>query len=322
MGGEANFADRLVAACREKRSVSCVGLDPVFEHLPSPLKKRAEILDQPLAAAAEACYEFCCRIIDAVAALVPVVKLQMACFERLGPSGVSYVNPLVRRARRNGLLVILDAKRADIGHTAESYALSSIGTVEAAGGRVPVFDADAVTVNPYFGSDSIEPFLRVCRSSGKGVFVVVKTSNPSSAEIQDIETKEGPLYRAVAKLVREWGKGLVGKAGYSSVGAVVGATHPRDLEALRKELPGVVFLVPGYGAQGGRPDDVVGGLDEQGLGSLVNSARGIIYAFARQPYASTFGEDRYEEAAKQAAVEMNRALKEAASRAGIELGSG
>ncbi len=321
MSAGTNFGDKLVAACREKRSVCCVGLDPVFDQLPGPLKKRAEGLDQPLAAAAEACYVFCCRIIDAVAAVVPVVKLQMACFERLGPSGLSYVSPLVRRARRQELVVILDAKRADIGHTAEGYASSSIGVVETAGRRVPVFDADAVTVNPYFGSDSMKPFLDVCRSSAKGVFILVKTSNPSSAEIQDIETKEGPLYMAVAKLVRKWGQGLVGELGYSSLGAVVGATHPAELKGLRRKLPGVIFLAPGYGAQGGRADDVVGGLDEKGLGTIVTSARGIIYAFSHEPYASTFGEDRFEEAAKQAAVEMNRALRDAASRAGVEIAS-
>ena len=322
MSAENNFADRLVKACRDKGSVTCVGLDPIFENLPGPLKKRAEILDQPLAAAAEACYEFCCRIIDAVAELVPVVKLQMACFERLGPSGLSYIQPLVRRARRKGLIVILDAKRADIGHTAEGYALSSIGTVRAAGGTVPVFDADAVTVNPYFGSDSVRPFLDVCKSSGKGIFVLVKTSNPSSVEIQDIETKEGPVYRMVARFVKQWGEELVGEEGYSSVGAVVGATHPSDLKALRKDMEAAIFLVPGYGAQGGRADEVMGGLDEKGLGALISSARGIIYAFSRQPYASTFGEEKFEEAARQAAVHMNRALQDAASRAGKKIASG
>jgi orotidine-5'-phosphate decarboxylase len=289
-----NFADRLAAAIRQKDSRVCVGLDPRLDLLPG---LRAE---EPLARVEE----FCCAICEATAPYAACVKPQSAYFEALAPDGLACLWRVIRYARSLGLLVILDAKRNDIGSTAEAYAKACLGLHE--GQTEPL--ADAVTVNAYLGSDGVQPFVDAAARYGTGLYVLVKTSNPSSGELQDLTLESGQMvYQHMADLVAYWGRDVVGASGYSSVGAVVGATYPEQLSELRRRVPTVPFLVPGYGHQGGTAQDVTRGCDKQGLGAVVNSSRGLIYAYKDSglPFA---------EAAAQATMEMQAALNAAVNR--------
>ena len=283
-----HFADRLMAAIIEKASRVCVGIDPVIDSLPDAARGRAEPIEQVRG--------FCARILRAVADHCPVVKPNSAFFEALGPGGMELLHDVVLEAKKLGLLVIVDAKRNDIGSTAEAYARAVFGGDEA----VP----DAVTVNPYLGSDGVRPFIDTAEACGGGVFVLVKTSNPSSAELQDLQADGKPIYHHVADLVDAWGSAHVGESGWSSVGAVVGATWPEQLVELRAAMPRTPFLVPGYGAQGGGAADVVAAFDDDGLGAVVNSSRGIIYAHSEST-------DEFDIAAAKAAETMKRAINEA-----------
>jgi len=253
----------------EKQSCLVVGLDPHVERLPEPLRKKALA---GLDAASDAVLEFNRRVIEAVAPYAVAVKPQAAFHETLGWRGVRALEETVRTAREAGLLVILDAKRGDIGSTAEAYAAATLDHM----------DADAVTVNPYFGTDGIVPFLDRA-PAGKGVFVLVRTSNPTSVETQDLDTPGGRVCEQVARLVARWGEGHVGRSGYSAAGAVVGATFPREVARLRELMPRAWLLLPGYGAQGATAADCAGAFDAEGLGAIVNSSRGVIYAFAATP---------------------------------------
>ena len=283
-----NFADRLADAIRQKDSRVCVGLDPRLDLLP----------DLVGSAPLDRVEEFCRTICEAAAPHAVAVKPQSAYFEALAPDGLACMWRVIRRARELGLLVILDAKRSDIGSTAEAYAGACLGLHE--GQTEPL--TDAVTVNAYLGADGVRPFVEAAARHGTGLFVLVKTSNPSSGDLQDLRLESGlTVYQHMADLVAEWGSGLIGASGYSSVGAVVGATYPEQLRELRGRVPTVPFLIPGYGHQGGTAADAAPGFDAQGLGAVVNSSRGIIYAHndSGLPYA---------EAAAQAAREMRDAL--------------
>jgi orotidine-5'-phosphate decarboxylase len=273
-----HFADRLAAACRAKGNAVCVGLDPRWEALPREI--RARYPGGNLAAVAQAYEEFCSQVIDLVAPLVPVVKPQSAFFEGCGPAGMAALQSVLRRARRSGLLTILDAKRNDIASTAAAYADAAFDGVAVEGIRHRVWDADALTVNPYLGRDGVEPFLESARRCGCGVFVLVRTSNPGAKQFQDLVCDGRPLYRHVADAVRSWTRENLGKCGLGDVGAVVGATYPAEMATLREVLPEVPFLVPGFGAQGAGAADVAGAFRTDGLGAVVNSSRGIIAAFA------------------------------------------
>jgi orotidine-5'-phosphate decarboxylase len=253
-----------------------VGLDPDYELLPPEIKAahppehHASEKDMKVA-----CYrDFISRLLDVVSLEVVGVKIQIAYFEALGAAGYSLYEEVVKRAKDLGYLVIADVKRGDIGSTAEAYARA----------HLDIAGADAVTVNPYFGTDGLEPCLESARHHGKGVFVLVKTSNPSSAEIQDLDLLSGrPVYSQVAELVNAWGVGTEGARGYRTVGAVVGGTHPSQGTELRNQLPGVLLLVPGYGAQGAGAEDISGFFDANGTGAVVNSARAILYAYRKRP---------------------------------------
>ena len=261
-----HFADRLAEAVERKRSQLVVGLDPVVAQLPD------ELHDED---AASACERFCCGIVDAVAAHAVAVKPQSAFFEALGSEGVRAFERVCDYARAAGLLVIADAKRGDIGSTARAYAAAF---VEPRGDSPPL--ADSVTVNPYLGHDSVEPFLEACRRDGAGLFCLVKTSNPGGADVQDVALADGrPLWQHVAGLVHEWGGDLVGEHGLSSVGAVVGATFPREVKEARRLLPQAVLLLPGIGAQGGTPADLAGAFASAPASALVSASRSVIYAF-------------------------------------------
>ncbi|MGI5817688.1 MAG: orotidine-5'-phosphate decarboxylase [Armatimonadota bacterium] len=294
-----HFADRLMAAIKEKDSRVCVGIDPVPERLPDVLRPPDGRWTEQ--AISEAFSEFCARIIRAVA------DHAAAFFEALSPLGVGLLDSLIGAAADRGLVTILDAKRSDIGSTAAAYARAVFGRYPAQHAAVP----DAVTVNPYLGSDGVIPFLAEADELGAGVFVLAKTSNPSSAELQDLDAGGWPVYRHVAELVKQWGEERVGESGWASPGAVVGATWPRQLVELREAMPRTPLLVPGYGAQGGGAKDVVAAFDDDGLGAIVNSSRGIIYAFDREPYADRFGPDGWDHAAAAATEDMRKAINEA-----------
>ena len=268
-----NFADRLIETIERKRSCVVVGLDPQLESLPSDLREKAR---RSAADAADAIVEFNRRVLGAVAEHAVAVKPQSAFYEALGWEGVRAFAGTIRAARDCGLLVIANVKRGDIGSTAEAYAQ----------GHLDALQADAVTVNPYLGIDGIAPFIKRARD-GKGVFVLVKTSNPSSVELQDLDASGAKLYEKVAELVERWGGDCRGESGYSAVGAVVGATFPAAAEKLRRLMPHALFLVPGYGAQGATADDCRSCFDAQGRGAVVNSSRGIIFAWRRPDQPQT-----------------------------------
>jgi orotidine-5'-phosphate decarboxylase len=273
-----HFADRLAQAIQSKGNTLCVGLDPRWDLLPLSIRTRHG--GESLAGVAGAYEEFCTRILGMVADFVPVVKAQMAFFEGAGPEGLVVLQRLLARARQRGVLTILDGKRNDIASTASAYADAAFAGTAIAGQRHPVWEADAITVNPYLGRDAIEPFLASARKVGAGVFVLVRTSNPGAGQFQDLECAGKPLYRHVGEAVRSWARENLGECGFGDVGAVVGATYPTELAELRAELPEVIFLVPGFGAQGGSAADVAGAFRPDGLGAVVNSSRGILFPFA------------------------------------------
>jgi orotidine-5'-phosphate decarboxylase len=272
-----HFADRLTDALRRRGNAVCVGLDPRWEQLPLAIRNRHGAASLPAMAAAFE--EFCLRVLDVVAPLVPVVKPQSAFFEACGPAGLAALQKVLRQARQHGLLTILDSKRNDIASTAEAYADAALGGTLLAGTRHPVWDADALTVNPYLGRDAVEPFLASARRDGRGVFVLVRTSNPGAGQFQNLVCDGRPLFLHVANAVGAWARENLGRCGLSDVGAVVGATHPAELAAVRQEVPDVIFLIPGYGAQGGTAADTAAGFRADGLGAIVNSSRGIIACF-------------------------------------------
>jgi orotidine-5'-phosphate decarboxylase len=272
-----HFADRLTASVRARGNAVCVGLDPRWELLPWAIRQRHS--HGSLDAVAAAFEEFCLRVIDVVGSLVPVVKAQSAFFEACGPAGLAALQTVLRRARQRGVLTILDGKRNDIASTAQAYADAAFDGTVIEGVRHPVWDADALTVNPYLGRDAVEPFLAAARRDGRGVFVLVRTSNPGGGQFQDLVCEGRPLFLHVADAVGAWARETVGRCGLGDVGAVVGATHAAELAAVRAALPDVLFLIPGYGAQGATAAEVAAGFRPDGLGAVVNSARGIIAAF-------------------------------------------
>jgi len=302
-----NFADRLVAAIRSKRSCAVVGIDPRLDQLPEPILATHPSARHDLAAAAECYREFGLRIVERIALLVPAVKPQIAFFERLGSAGLRAYADVVARARELGLLVIADVKRNDIGTTAQAYAEAYLGPLGA--GDLPAgIEVDAVTINAYLGSDGIQPFLEAAAAHGKGAFILVRTSNPSAGEFQDLAQDGMKVYETVAEKVNEWGRALVGESGYSSIGAVVGATYPEEAAELRSRMPGAYFLVPGYGAQGGSADDVAPCFNADGLGAVVNASRAIIFAHRAAPWNEQFAEEDWDQAIVAAANRMNEDL--------------
>jgi orotidine-5'-phosphate decarboxylase len=285
-----HFADRLAAACRAKNTALCVGLDPRYESLPASVRARHP---GDRAAAYEA---FCSRVLEIVAPIAPVVKPQAAFFEECGGAeGMAVMGRLLRKARSLGLLSILDGKRGDISTTAAAYAEAAFG----------VWGADALTVNPYLGRDAVEPFLAAARKCDGGVFVLVRTSNPGAGLFQDlpVQASDGtrPLFECVGEAVAGWADEGLGECGFGAVGAVVGATYPAELARLRRLMPRVIFLVPGYGAQGGSAADVRAAFREDGLGAVVNSSRGVLFPY---PPEAEDWEARVEQAARKAAAEL------------------
>jgi len=295
------FADRLLEAVERKRSHVVVGFDPVYESLPPPVRAKHEALEyaDECERTTEAYRDFLFALLVHLAPLVVAVKPQLAFFEAAGFRGYRLYEELVEAAHALEILVIADGKRGDIGSTAEAYARAHL---EGAA-------ADALTINPWLGSDAVQPFVRRVREAGKGMFVLVKTSNPGSADLQDLRLAAGDtVYERVGALLQEWARGTIGERGYASVGAVVGGTHRAQLVELRRQLPGIPFLVPGYGAQGAGADDLAGAFDEQGTGAVVNSSRGILYAYGSRKNMG------WAEAAVEETKNMRAALWRAAGR--------
>lgn len=290
-----NFADRLVKKIKATAPI-CVGLDPRFEQIPQHIREEA-----PTPGAAF--FEFNKGIIDEIYDLVPAVKPQFAFYEMFGLDGLAALSRTIEYAKDKGLIVIADAKRNDIGTTAEAYAHAYLD-------KIGDFSSDALTVTPYLGYDGIKPFLENCKKHDKGIFVLVKTSNKTSGDLQDrkVDKENIPIYELMGHFVESWGSDLVGDEGYSSVGAVVGATFPQEAEKLREIMPNTIFLVPGYGAQGAAAKDVKPCFREDGTGAIVNNSRGIIYAYEKMP---DLGFERYAEAARMAVLEMKKDLEAA-----------
>lgn len=272
-----------------------VGLDPRWEQLPAGLKSGIDAASR--AGRAETYARFCREIVDVVAPLVPAVKPQAAFFEQLGPAGMTALGEVVRYARGRNLLVIVDGKRNDIGSTATAYADGYLGAESAWG-------ADALTINPYLGDDSLTPFVQMAEKRGAGLFVLVKTSNPGGGQFQDLTFEGRTLYRRVAEHVEQLATQTAGQCGYGIVGAVVGATYAEQLVELRQAMPHTLFLVPGYGSQGGTAKDTAAAFDERGLGAVINNSRGIIFAHERKEYAAKFGESRWQGAVEAATRDM------------------
>ncbi len=295
--------NKLTAKIQKTQAPIVVGLDPMLNYIPKHIQEKAfKEYGETLEGAAEAIWQFNKEIVDKTYDLIPAVKPQIAMYEQFGIPGIAAFKKTVDYCKEKGLIVIGDIKRGDIGSTSAAYAVGHIGKVQVGSSSYAAFDEDFATINPYMGSDSVKPFMEVCKEEKKGLFVLVKTSNPSSGEFQDQLVNGRPLYELVGEKVAQWGEECMGDT-YSYVGAVVGATYPEMGKILRRIMPKAYILVPGYGAQGGQGKDLVHFFNEDGLGAIVNSSRGIIAAYKQEKYAK-FGEENFADASRAAAEDM------------------
>ncbi len=302
-----NIVDKLIEKTIETKNPTVVGLVPDISKIPACYKTNNNNANT-LSAVAEVIYKFNCDIIDTVAELVPAVKPQMAFYEKYGSYGVAAFEKTVAYAKSKGLVVIEDAKRNDIGNTAKAYADGHLGVVETLDGSyISAIDVDFLTITPFLGSESLDPFVDVCKKNNKGIFVLVKTSNTSSGEIQDVITKDGiTISQSIAKYVAEHSESFVGKYGYSSIGVVVGATYPEEAVILRKMMPKSYFLVPGYGVQGGSAEDIVPCFNLDGFGAIINSSRGILYTHMSDEERNSCTKEQYLNSVKNAVIKMQK----------------
>ena len=301
--------DQLIIKIKETNNATVVGLDPRLSYVPNHIKHAAyEKYGKTPKGAAEAFWLFNKEIIDATYDIIPAVKPQVAMYEELGVEGMACYIKTIEYAKEKGMVVIGDIKRSDISSTAEAYSNGHIGRVSIEDEKFEVYKEDFITLNPYLGIDSIKPYLGDCKDYERGLFILVKTSNPNSGQLQDLDVGGMTLYEKIGWLTEEWGEGLRGEHGYSSVGAVVGATHPTQAAKLRQIMPHTFFLVPGYGAQGGTAQDLSVCFDENGLGAIINSSRGIIAAYKNDKYKDKFSEKEFAQAARQAAIDMREDL--------------
>ncbi len=302
--------NKLIAKIQKTKAPIVVGLDPMLSYIPEHIQKKAfEEYGETLEGAAEAIWQFNKEIVDKTYDLIPAVKPQIAMYEQFGIEGLKAYKKTIDYCKSKDLVVIGDIKRGDIGSTSAAYAVGHLGKVQVGSKCYVPFDEDFATVNPYLGSDGVKPFIEVCQEEGKGIFVLVKTSNPSSGEFQDQLVDGRPLYELVGEKVAQWGEEHMGDT-YSYVGAVVGATYPEMGAVLRKLMPKTFILVPGYGAQGGKGKDLVNFFNEDGLGAIVNSSRGIIAAYKQEKYAS-FGAENFGDAARAAVEDMAADISQA-----------
>lgn len=304
--------NKLISNIKKTEAPIVVGLDPMLKYVPEYIRQKAYAqYGETLEGAAEAVWQYNKGIVDAVCDLIPAVKPQIAMYEQFGIPGLIAFQKTVDYCKEKDLVVIGDVKRGDIGSTSEAYAVGHLGKVQVGGELCRVFDEDFATVNPYLGSDGIKPFTKVCAEEKKGIFVLVKTSNPSSGEFQDRLIDGRPLYEHMGEQVAAWGAECMPESGrYSYVGAVVGATYPEQGKVLRKVMPNTFILVPGYGAQGGKGADLVHYFNEDGLGAIISSSRGIIAAYQQEQYAE-FGERGYADASRAAVLAMREDIAKA-----------
>lgn len=296
--------DELIKKIDEKKAPVVVGLDPQLSMIPERIMTEAvDRFGESLEAVGEAFYLFNKEIIDKTCDLIPAVKPQIAMYEAFGLPGIEAYKKTIDHAHEKGLIVIGDIKRGDIGSTAAQYAIGHIGSVKIGSKTFSPFDTDFVTVNPYMGTDAVKPFTDICKAGNRGIFVLCKTSNPSSGELQDRLIDGSPVYEHVGRLIEQWGSELIGESGYSDVAAVVGATYPEMGRELREKFPHMFFLIPGYGAQGAGASELAGFFDKDGHGGIVNSSRGIIAAYKNEKY-SHFGADGFADASRAAVLDM------------------
>jgi len=297
------MVSKLIEKIQKTKAPICVGLDPMLSYIPEHVTKKAFAeFGETLEGAAEAIWQFNKEIVDATCDLIPSVKPQIAMYEQFGLPGLAAYDKTVKYCQEKGLIVIGDVKRGDIGSTSAAYATGHLGTVQVGSQTLSGFNTEYITVNPYLGTDGVKPFVDVCNQCDRGIFVLVKTSNPSSGEFQDRLIDGRPLYELVAEKVVEWGNASM-DGDYSNVGAVVGATYPEMSRILRNLMPHTYFLVPGYGAQGGTAEDLKHCFNKDGLGAVVNSSRGIIAAYKQEKYKK-FGTEHFAEASRQAVMDM------------------
>lgn len=305
--------DKLIDSIITLKSPICVGLDTKFEYIPKETLKKKPEEQTFLSYAADCILDYNKALVDAVADIVPSVKVQSAYYEMYGWEGVRAMANTIAYAKAAGLIVIADVKRNDIGATASAYSTAYLGKTAVGNEKVAAFDADFATLNAYLGTDGIKPFVEDCKRYDKGAFILVKTSNPSSGELQDLIVDERKNYEYMAQYVTEWGSELIGKYGYSSIGAVVGATYPEQAEQLRHDFPHMFVLVPGYGAQGGGAKDILANFDTRGLGGIVNNSRAILTAWQKEEYAGL----TYAQAARSATLAMQKDILDTFASEGI-----
>lgn len=301
-----NAIDILIDKIKQTNNPTVMGLDPRYEMLPDCVKSKYE---KNVEGACKAILEYNKALIDATCDIIPAVKPQIAFYEMFGIEGMKVFNKTCKYAKEKGMVVIADNKRGDIGTTAQGYSNAFLGKTPIGEESFDIFNVDFITVNPYMGTDCVKPFVDDCKKYNKGIFVLVKTSNKSSGEVQDLVLQNGKtIYETVAELVNKWGKDLIGEYGYSSVSSVVGATYPQQLEELRKIMPSSYFLIPGYGAQGGKAEDIALGFDENGLGGIVNASRSLMCAYKSDLWKDKFVEEDYAQATRSEAIRMRDEL--------------
>lgn len=304
-----NMMDNLIKKIKEKNSPIVMGIDPRYEMIPNIIKSKYQ---KNIEGFAKSAVVFAKKLIDATYDIIPAIKPQLAYFEMMGPDGLKAFKEIVDYAKSKDLIVIADAKRGDIGTTSQGYANTFLGEISLDDNKEKIYDADFVTVNPYMGTDCVKPFVEDSKKYEKGVFVLVKTSNKSSGELQDLKLENGnKVYEQVATLVEEWGKDLIGEYGYSSISAVVGATYPEQLKEIRKLAPHTFFLIPGYGAQGGKAEDIALGFDENGIGGIVNASRSLMCAYKSDRWKDAYTEEQFAEATRAEALRMKEELMSA-----------
>lgn len=300
-----NAMDKLINRIKETNNPTVMGLDPRYDMIPESIRTK---YSEDIEGACKAILEFNKELIDSVYDIVPAVKPQIAFYEMFGEEGIKVFNETCKYAKQKGMIIIADVKRGDIGSTAAGYSNAYLGKTPIGEEKVSIYDVDFVTVNPYLGIDGVKPFIDDCKEYGKGIFILVKTSNKSSGELQDLKLENGiTIYEKVAELVNSWGEDLVGEYGYSSVGAVVGATYPIQIKELREIMPKTYFLIPGYGAQGGKAEDIALGFKD-GIGGIVNASRSLMSAYKSDRWKDKYSEKEFGKATRAEAIRMRDEL--------------
>ena len=304
-----NAIDILIEKIKQTNNPTVMGLDPRYEMIPEYIRKK---YDENLEGVSKAIVEFNKKLIDATYDIIPAVKPQIAFYEMYGLEGMKAFEETCKYAKQKGMIVIADIKRSDIGTTAQAYSNAFLGKTKIGNIEENIYDVDFVTLNPYMGIDSIKPFIEDCKKYNKGVFILAKTSNPSSGDLQDVKLENGEeVYIKIARLIEKWGEELIGEYGYSSISAVVGATYPKQLEEIRKVAKHTYFLIPGYGAQGGKAEDIAYGFDKNKLGGIVNASRSLMCAYKSDLWKEKYSEEEFDKATREEAIRMRNELNSA-----------